>query len=325
MDPLSLTIACITLLDAAAKTSSGLIAFVRGCMNARGDLSRIKSGLSELSMVLELLKENETINGEDIPENIKTQTLSLVKNCTAVVRKIDNVLEKHKGRAEAHRQSLNMVLDLMAVTMTRAVKENTTAIRADLVDIMQDMSHITLIIRELTSLRAQVGRDTRVPGIPGHVDILQRYLDDLTSYAETVHDEVIWYDLNLGDRTPTRTINPDINLDMRGPSNSRGVASDNMITAEDATVSWLNSLDPVHLARGFHETPDLPPDIYERREEIQPPSGNDKEDNHAEFPAQVAASRPAWIGTETLDISKTKRVAITMIGRTSSGITDLVR
>ncbi|KAI1487247.1 hypothetical protein F5X96DRAFT_651010 [Biscogniauxia mediterranea] len=173
----------------------GVIVFVCNCRGAREDLATINGELSELSMVLELLKEGSAINGgTGIPENLRVQILSLVKNCTAVVGKINDVLEKHKDRAgivkwvdtgkaevaglrtalEAHRQSLNMALEQMAATISKVVKEDTTAIRADVVNIKQDTSRITLIIQELARIRALVGSNMDILEVSSHGNILQR-------------------------------------------------------------------------------------------------------------------------------------------------------
>ncbi|KAI1637557.1 hypothetical protein F4809DRAFT_640420 [Biscogniauxia mediterranea] len=162
----------------------GVIAFVLNCRDAREGQATINSELSELSMVLELLKEDSAINrGTGIPENL-AGVVKWVATGKAEVAGLRTAIE-------AHRQSLNIALELMAATISKVVKEDTTAIRTYIVNIKQDTSQITLIIQELASIRALVGSNMDILEVSGHVNIFQRYLHDLTSYAETLYDEVI--------------------------------------------------------------------------------------------------------------------------------------
>ena len=86
------------------------------------------------------------------------QVVSIISNCTAVVAKIDTVLIGYKEKStisaikwvtsgkgeigglrmslEAHRGSLNLALELMSISMSRAIKEDTSGIRSDVVEIV---------------------------------------------------------------------------------------------------------------------------------------------------------------------------------------------
>lgn len=66
--------------------------------------------------------------------------------------------------------------------MTKEIKHDTSAIKTDTVDIKEDTTQILAEIARLRSLIPQEQRDNV---------ILDRYLDSITSYAETVFDEMV--------------------------------------------------------------------------------------------------------------------------------------
>ncbi|OBS20413.1 hypothetical protein FPOA_06783 [Fusarium poae] len=213
MDPLSITTACIGLIGTVAKTTLAVTNFTRECREARSDLTSINGELSQLQLVLELLRDDTAVSdGQILPESLQEQILSIIDNCSAVVSKIHDVLDKHSSKAgvlkwitfgkneviglrmslEAHRGSLNLALELVSVSLSKAIKSDTTAIRTDVHDIKQDTSHIPQIMDELTRLRAIVAGGGFPAATIGQNYILQQYLDDLTSYAETVCNDVEW-------------------------------------------------------------------------------------------------------------------------------------
>ncbi|KAH7174067.1 P-loop containing nucleoside triphosphate hydrolase protein [Fusarium flagelliforme] len=213
MDPLSITMACIGLLGTVTKTTLAVTNFTRECRDARSDLASINGELAQLELVLELLRDDTAVSDNTIlPESLQAQILSIIHNCSAVVSKINIVLDKHSGEVgvlkwatfgkneviglrmslEAHRGSLNLALELVSISLSKAIKSDTTAIRTDVHDIKQDTSQITQIMDELTRLRAIVAGGEIPSETNGQNYILQQYLDDLTSYAETVCNDVEW-------------------------------------------------------------------------------------------------------------------------------------
>ncbi|WAO92359.1 Helo-like-N domain-containing protein [Fusarium falciforme] len=160
MDPLSITTACVALLAAVSKTTLAVTDFVRDCREARSDLAAITGELSQLHLVLELLKDDAAVSDDRIiPESLQVQILSIIENCSAVVVKINTVLQSHAGRAGV---------------------------------IKWTPSHIPQIIEELTRLRAIIAAGEILPATSGQNYVLQQYLDGLTSYAETVCNDVVW-------------------------------------------------------------------------------------------------------------------------------------
>lgn len=94
MDPFSITVSCLTLIGIA---SVAITTFIRGCRAARSDLTSISGELTQLQLVLELLKDDT--DDQTVPETLRTQILSIIANCSAVVDTIDQMLQKHGGKA----------------------------------------------------------------------------------------------------------------------------------------------------------------------------------------------------------------------------------
>ncbi|KAF2966485.1 hypothetical protein GQX73_g7104 [Xylaria multiplex] len=231
MDPLSITTGAIALLGAVGKTIMAVTSFIRGCREARTDLTAVNRELMELQIVLELLRDDSAINENDVfPEALRAQVLSVITNCNAIVEQINTVLEKHDASIstplrwvvsgknevanlrmslEAHRGSLNLALEMINISLSKSTKEDTAVIRSDMVKVTQDTTvirsdmtrikqdtgQIVQIMEELAVLRAIVANMRSSPQAAGSNYILQQYLDSLTSYAETVVQE----DLNESD------------------------------------------------------------------------------------------------------------------------------
>jgi hypothetical protein len=213
MDPLSITSACIGLLAAVTKTTLAVTSFTRDCREARSDLTSITGELSQLNLVLELLRDETAVSDDQIiPESLQTHILSTINSCSAAVSKINTILDKHAGKTgvlkwvafgknevaglrtslEAYRGSLSLVLELVSVSLSKAIRNDTTAIRTDVYDIKQDTSQISQIMDELVRLRAIVASGGIPSATSGQNFVLQQYLDGLTSYAESVCNDVVW-------------------------------------------------------------------------------------------------------------------------------------
>jgi len=224
MDPLSITAGCLALLSAVGKTSVAVTTFIRGCREARSDLTSITGELTQLHLVLDLLKDEASVSdGRVIPESLQVQILSIIKNCSTVVDNINKVLQNHSGKTgvakwvafgksevaglrmslEAHRGSLSLVLELVSVSMAKAIMDDVAVVRNDVHDIRQDTVQIPQIIAELTRLRAIVASGDIPTTARGHNYVLEQYLDSLTSYAETVCNDVVW-DSDGSQHSPSR-------------------------------------------------------------------------------------------------------------------------
>ncbi|KAK3386519.1 hypothetical protein B0H63DRAFT_467895 [Podospora didyma] len=222
MDPLSISTACLTLLGAVGKTALAVTTFIRGCRDAGADLMSISGELTQLQQVLELLKDDTAVSDNRVlPESLQNQILSILENCTTVLECLNHVLHEHTGKTgaakwvlfgkskvaglrmslEAHRGSLNLVLALVSVSLSKAIKEDVTAIQTDVLDIQTgvlDIKQSTIllpqIMAELTRLRAIVSTGCAPSATSGQNFVLERYLDSLTLYAESVCSDVVVWD-----------------------------------------------------------------------------------------------------------------------------------
>ena len=136
MDPLSIVAASASLIGAVGKTSVVVTEFIRGCRDARADLTAVSRELFELKLVLELLRDDTGTGLDDenlIPGAIHQQILSILENCENILGHVNKVLDKHSGRTspirwtvfgkeevvvlrtslEAHRGALSLTLDTL--------------------------------------------------------------------------------------------------------------------------------------------------------------------------------------------------------------------
>ncbi|KAK4031384.1 hypothetical protein C8A01DRAFT_21382 [Parachaetomium inaequale] len=210
MDPLSITAGCIGIIGAIAKTSTTIRGFVRDVRDARGELGATARHLAELDMTINLIKDDHNQSAEDsdrhIPESITAQTTTVIKSCHDILAELDALIDKHNPRRhqtplrwvlkgkdevsalnrqlEAHTRTLTMALEISTLSDTAAlgvvsgqIKDNTTQLRKDTEQILSEMHR----------LRSRFGlQQLDDPPSQGRIDIIERYLDSLTNYAETV-------------------------------------------------------------------------------------------------------------------------------------------
>ncbi|KAB5572480.1 hypothetical protein GE09DRAFT_1099675 [Coniochaeta sp. 2T2.1] len=203
MDPLSITSGALACITAIVQTSKAITNFIRGCREARSDLTVISRELSELGIVLELLKDDSDVADDRvIPEAIQRQILSILANCKDVIGKIDDLLAQYDGKTgparwvlsgkrdaanlrqslEAHRGALGLALETVTLSIAKDIKQDTTALRNDTTDIKEDTGQILAEIERLKQLVSANGDESSK-------FLLNRYLDNMTTYAETVCDE----------------------------------------------------------------------------------------------------------------------------------------
>lgn len=97
-DPLSLILACISLISAIGKTSSLITSFVRRCQAACHDLDNISQELTSLKNILSLLEKNiATTNDQAIPKTLRNEIATSIANCGIVLRELDELLQRHNG------------------------------------------------------------------------------------------------------------------------------------------------------------------------------------------------------------------------------------
>jgi hypothetical protein len=89
------------LFTSISVTSRSLTDFVRGVRSARQDLAHVTRELSDLRLVLELLRDDE----HDIPSALRGRLDAVVRDCGAVVRRMTGVLTESAAAAVRDRNS----------------------------------------------------------------------------------------------------------------------------------------------------------------------------------------------------------------------------
>ncbi|KAI0965119.1 hypothetical protein F4678DRAFT_346230 [Xylaria arbuscula] len=192
----------LSAIGATQRTSISLYKFVRGCKEARNDLVGIAQQLSELTLVLELIKESNDVASESLPEALQAQLKAMLASCEKLVQDIEEViagcngrtgplqwtlLKKEKVKAmsaslEAFKGGLNLALDTANLFVAKDMKNNMNAIHQDTTEIKRDTE---AILEEIQRLRIQLPNDR--PLDEKRIQ-LEAWLDDLTQYAATVAD-----------------------------------------------------------------------------------------------------------------------------------------
>jgi hypothetical protein len=99
MDPLSITVSCVTLISTIGKVSIQINGFVRSVRDARQDLDAVSRELHSLQTILEILSDD----GDDqkshgaLPPNLVVQISGILLNCGGVLTQIQVAMEKYGG------------------------------------------------------------------------------------------------------------------------------------------------------------------------------------------------------------------------------------
>jgi len=206
MDPLSITTACVSLLGAVGGTSVKIITFIRGCRNAQADLACILEELSQLQLVIELLRDDADLlnDNQTLPESLRNRVSALLANCLIILDNIDTVLNKCTGKAgaakwvmfgkddivvlrtslETHRGALGLMLDLLSISLSMRIQEDTAVVRSTVNNIRQDIRQMPEVMAWLEKIQVMVTRIDEL-SVSRH-DYNRDYIDSLGSYAETI-------------------------------------------------------------------------------------------------------------------------------------------
>ncbi|KAI3326183.1 hypothetical protein HD806DRAFT_439102 [Xylariaceae sp. AK1471] len=200
-DPLSIASGALAVLGATQKTASAIYKFIRDCKDARADLTQITGQLSELTLILELIRDDNAAATKDcLPDGLQTQVQAMLTSCISTVQQIENIIEKCRGKPgplrwtiiekdkvtglkgslEAFKSGLSLALETVNLSLTREIKNNTESIQDDTAEIKRDTSEI---LDEIYKLRNQLPFD-----YPLNTERLQleRWVDSLTNYAESI-------------------------------------------------------------------------------------------------------------------------------------------
>jgi len=101
MDPFSITIGCVAVIDAIAKTASTIRSFVRHVREAHQELGATARHLSDLEITINLIKDDHEPNSEildtgaHVPQSIRTQTAMVMESCRGIITELDNLMDKY--------------------------------------------------------------------------------------------------------------------------------------------------------------------------------------------------------------------------------------
>ena len=224
MDPLSISTACVSLIATLGRIFPQIVSFVSDVRNARRDMDAVSRELHSLSLSLEYLRDDSIKIG--YPEGSHQTLITVLGNCGHVVNEIEALLNKMasgnvgrrmqwtiygrddmnrlRSRLEAHKSAIDIALDMVSIQLISAVKDDTQDLKADAKAIKQNTAQISEIrqdtadlLQQLASLRHQIAELERHDG--GQGIILQRFLDESTSYAETVTNRADLGELSGGE------------------------------------------------------------------------------------------------------------------------------
>ncbi|KAI8725686.1 hypothetical protein NCS52_00140300 [Fusarium sp. LHS14.1] len=216
MDPLSITAGCAALLANLASAGLAVSNFIQGYKEAAQDFVTITRELVELRTIASTLQRDcDNWSASAVPVELQPQIAAILKNCDDVVRQVQGLVDKYvasgkRGAAkwalhgredvtklqvslETHRNALGLTLGMIAVSLTKAVKDDTTVIKEGMVEVRQMAVHLLKGIETLRKLEGDEQADERID-LGGRFLMLERYLDDMTSYADTVVGEDLWED-----------------------------------------------------------------------------------------------------------------------------------
>ncbi|KAK5659722.1 hypothetical protein OQA88_933 [Cercophora sp. LCS_1] len=206
MDPLSIAASAFSLAGCIAKASFAIIEFSRDARDAAKDLSAVTDELHALSAVLDpIARCLTTTSATTIPEALATQVDSALGGCVAVVEQITENVQKYRqdkimtktkwvmfGQSdmqklreslEAYKMALGLGMHVITLSVTQAVKEDTTVIRDFAADIKLNTDEIL----------ARVNSIKRGGGSGSHKRI-EEWIEDmsvLSTYAETTYQGTV--------------------------------------------------------------------------------------------------------------------------------------
>ncbi len=185
MEALSIAAASLSVLNGIATLSQTLTTFTKHFKGARRDVDGFLRELTSLGLCLETLRDHEF----PFPASLKAQLVGVLDNCDGVVQELSTVLIKHRQagslrqlqwsatdgqeivqlrqRLEAHKSVLEITLEVAELSVLHDVRGDTREILA-----------------ELATLKLQVA-ELSTAG-PGPNPVLQRFLDDSVTYAESL-------------------------------------------------------------------------------------------------------------------------------------------
>jgi hypothetical protein len=137
IEPLSITVACTTLLSNVGKLSMEIYSFVSKVRDAHRDLDAVLKELSSLGLCLETLRNDGMVTSHRTPQPLEQRVLLVLVNAGEVIKDMREMLDnlssdrfgnkmrwafygqndmnKLRNRLESHKASLEIALALLSL------------------------------------------------------------------------------------------------------------------------------------------------------------------------------------------------------------------
>ncbi|KAK1780225.1 hypothetical protein QBC45DRAFT_114869 [Copromyces sp. CBS 386.78] len=209
MDPASIAASAFTLAGGLATCSAAVTHFVRQVKHARKDLDAINTELSATSEILNpLVVSLIGSQGSPLPEAILLSIDTSVRECISIVNRLKADIDHYKRDAvwnktkwvlfgeksaqkarenlEMHKLSLGLALQVLSLSNTRQIKQDTELIKGRVEKIHKNMHRIKA--QFINICRKQIPRQHQT------ATEVQRWMEDmslLSSYAESSYQATV--------------------------------------------------------------------------------------------------------------------------------------
>ncbi|KAJ2995132.1 hypothetical protein NUW58_g1362 [Xylaria curta] len=215
MDPLSITLASVTLIGAIAKVGKTGASFLADVRNARSDIEAIIVEFDSIKVVITLIANEFQQSVDPVPTPLHEKIVGIINNCADLVADIDKSLASYgptsaqkrlkwatsgkkdiaKARSglSAHRVALELALEMLNMQVVKEIRDGTIELTSETRETKDQTSRILegnrnirddvqRILQEISRLQALLPSER-----PNSI-MLQRYLDELSNYVESVSD-----------------------------------------------------------------------------------------------------------------------------------------
>jgi hypothetical protein len=101
MDPISITVGCISLAAGITKLSVAISGFVGDVQGTHDDLNTVSKQLGPLQAVLQQLAKDADDKENPLPEILRNQLIEILSHCNGVIGQLETVLRKHQSNRVA--------------------------------------------------------------------------------------------------------------------------------------------------------------------------------------------------------------------------------
>ncbi|KAL2070966.1 hypothetical protein VTL71DRAFT_13992 [Oculimacula yallundae] len=215
MEPLSAAASIIGVVHIIGQVVSAATTFMQNVRCARKEIVSVKKELSSLKVILEILVEDfKDPANTDLPVNssVVKETNSVALSCGVIVKQIGELMKvrssitwavsgkaelaKLQASLEVLKSTLSVTLDLVSVIILKDIKSDTEQILQDTTTLKQGTSQmqndISQILAKISQLQDEVHNAKSGNGPSDYM--LERYLNNLKTDAETVVDESEYQD-----------------------------------------------------------------------------------------------------------------------------------